>query len=156
MTLEEARILTLRVLKQVMEEKLDHHNVQLAQVRRPIPFHSIPSRTRPALFLFRPPSSSSLPSIRSELIARFLILGHTRGLRDTGRGQAEGGHRRDVTISVESGNVHCNACSTFDVFFLSSLDLIGPALSNDIAPSTPTTPCAPVNVLIRISFPTAS
>ena len=33
MTLQEAQILVLRVLKQVMEEKLDHHNVQLAQVR---------------------------------------------------------------------------------------------------------------------------
>ncbi|KAI0095141.1 proteasome subunit alpha type 5 [Irpex rosettiformis] len=32
MTLKEAHILTLRVLKQVMEEKLDQHNVQLAQV----------------------------------------------------------------------------------------------------------------------------
>lgn len=32
MTLKEAHVLTLRVLKQVMEEKLDHHNVQLAQV----------------------------------------------------------------------------------------------------------------------------
>ena len=32
MTLQEAQILVLRVLKQVMEEKLDHHNVQLAQV----------------------------------------------------------------------------------------------------------------------------
>ena len=32
MTLEEAQILILRVLKQVMEEKLDQHNVQLAQV----------------------------------------------------------------------------------------------------------------------------
>ena len=32
MTLKEAHILTLRVLKQVMEEKLDYHNVQLAQV----------------------------------------------------------------------------------------------------------------------------
>jgi 20S proteasome subunit alpha 5 len=32
MTLLEAHILTLRVLKQVMEEKLDQHNVQLAQV----------------------------------------------------------------------------------------------------------------------------
>jgi len=32
MSLREAQILTLRVLKQVMEEKLDHHNVQLAQV----------------------------------------------------------------------------------------------------------------------------
>ena len=33
MTLQEAQILVLRVLKQIMEEKLDHHNVQLAQVR---------------------------------------------------------------------------------------------------------------------------
>jgi hypothetical protein len=33
MTLQEAQILTLRVLKQVMEEKLDQHNVQVAQVR---------------------------------------------------------------------------------------------------------------------------
>ncbi|KAL1708136.1 nucleophile aminohydrolase [Schizophyllum commune] len=32
MTLQEARILTLRVLKQVMEEKLDQNNVQVAQV----------------------------------------------------------------------------------------------------------------------------
>jgi len=32
MTLREAQVLTLGVLKQVMEEKLDHHNVQLAQV----------------------------------------------------------------------------------------------------------------------------
>jgi 20S proteasome subunit alpha 5 len=30
--MQEAQLLTLRVLKQVMEEKLDHHNVQLAQV----------------------------------------------------------------------------------------------------------------------------
>jgi len=32
MTLEEAQVLTLKVLKQVMEEKLDEHNVQLALV----------------------------------------------------------------------------------------------------------------------------
>jgi len=32
MTLLEAHKLILRVLKQVMEEKLDQHNVQLAQV----------------------------------------------------------------------------------------------------------------------------
>jgi len=32
MTLAEANVLVLRILKQVMEEKLDHHNVQLAQV----------------------------------------------------------------------------------------------------------------------------
>ena len=39
MTLQEAQILVLRVLKQVMEEKLDHHNVQLAQVRAQLRFH---------------------------------------------------------------------------------------------------------------------
>lgn len=33
MTLREAQTLTLQILKQVMEEKLDQHNVQLAQVR---------------------------------------------------------------------------------------------------------------------------
>jgi len=32
MALREAQLLTLNVLKQVMEEKLDQHNVQLAQV----------------------------------------------------------------------------------------------------------------------------
>jgi len=32
MTLDEAHVLTLRILKQVMEEKLDAYNVQLAQV----------------------------------------------------------------------------------------------------------------------------
>lgn len=40
MTLREAQILTLRVLKQVMEEKLDQHNVQLAQVNSTRPFLS--------------------------------------------------------------------------------------------------------------------
>jgi len=34
MTLSEAHHLVLRVLKQVMEEKLDHHNIQLAQVTK--------------------------------------------------------------------------------------------------------------------------
>ena len=34
MTLTEAQVLVLKVLKQVMEEKLDQHNVQLAQVCR--------------------------------------------------------------------------------------------------------------------------
>lgn len=33
MTLAEAQSLALKVLKQVMEEKLDENNVQLAQVR---------------------------------------------------------------------------------------------------------------------------
>ena len=34
MTLQEAQILVLRVLKQVMEEKLDSKNVQLASVTK--------------------------------------------------------------------------------------------------------------------------
>jgi len=34
MSIKDAQILTLRVLKQVMEEKLDQHNVQLAQVTK--------------------------------------------------------------------------------------------------------------------------
>jgi hypothetical protein len=33
MTLEQAHLLTLRILKQVMEEKLNEQNIQLAQVR---------------------------------------------------------------------------------------------------------------------------
>lgn len=36
--------MTLRILKQVMEEKLDHHNVQLAQV---LPLPSIPRSRLP-------------------------------------------------------------------------------------------------------------
>ena len=41
MSLREAQVLVLRVLKQVMEEKLDQHNVQLAQVCTipPAPYH---------------------------------------------------------------------------------------------------------------------
>ena len=39
MTLREAHHLILRVLKQVMEEKLDHHNIQLAQVTKEDGFH---------------------------------------------------------------------------------------------------------------------
>ncbi|GAB1524123.1 proteasome component pup2 [Rhizoctonia solani] len=42
MTLLEARHLTLKILKQVMEEKLDHHNVQIAQVTRENGFEIIP------------------------------------------------------------------------------------------------------------------
>lgn len=45
MTLKEAQLLTLKVLKQVMEEKLDQHNVQLAQVR-PVSFYYIHSYTK--------------------------------------------------------------------------------------------------------------
>ena len=33
LTITDAETLVLKTLKQVMEEKLDHHNVQLAQVR---------------------------------------------------------------------------------------------------------------------------
>jgi 20S proteasome subunit alpha 5 len=44
MTLREAQVLVLKVLKQVMEEKLDQHNVQLAQVRNTQQLTSIPSR----------------------------------------------------------------------------------------------------------------
>ncbi len=38
MTLQEAHSLALKVLKQVMEEKLDENNVQLAQVSWPTPW----------------------------------------------------------------------------------------------------------------------
>ena len=41
MNLREAYILTLRVLKQVMENKLDHNNVQLAQARMASALRSI-------------------------------------------------------------------------------------------------------------------
>lgn len=44
MTMLEAQTLTLRILKQVMEEKLDHHNVQLAQVTREDGFEIIDER----------------------------------------------------------------------------------------------------------------
>lgn len=45
MSLEEAQTLALKVLKQVMEEKLDHNNVQLAQVGLSLPSrHAIQSR----------------------------------------------------------------------------------------------------------------
>jgi 20S proteasome subunit alpha 5 len=37
MTLDEAAALALKVLKQVMEEKLDENNVQLAKVRLHLP-----------------------------------------------------------------------------------------------------------------------
>lgn len=41
MSLEEAHLLTLRVLKQVMEEKLDQHNIQLAEVRAPVALQAV-------------------------------------------------------------------------------------------------------------------
>ncbi|KAI0299953.1 proteasome subunit alpha type 5 [Russula brevipes] len=44
MSLREAQVLVLRVLKQVMEEKLDQHNVQLAQVTTDKGFHILDER----------------------------------------------------------------------------------------------------------------
>lgn len=81
MTLQEAQILTLRVLKQVMEEKLDHHNVQLAQVRFAFHLHLLEARI---------------------WVSNTCITGHvSQRLRDTGRSEAEGSHRCYV-ISKES------------------------------------------------------
>ena len=51
MTLVEAQLLTLKILKQVMEEKLNEQNVQLAQVRLNLPlslYLSLPSTILPA------------------------------------------------------------------------------------------------------------
>ena len=72
MTLKEAHLLTLRVLKQVMEEKLDQHNVQLAQA---------------GIMLFL------VLSINLQLDP----TGHTReGLRDSGQCGSAGGDRCHV------------------------------------------------------------
>lgn len=46
MTLQAAKVLALKVLKQVMEEKLDHNNVQLAQVRLLFSLFPCPLRSR--------------------------------------------------------------------------------------------------------------
>lgn len=76
MTLKEAHILTLRVLKQVMEEKLDQHNVQLAQV------------------------SNACGEARPEHSISIDVLGDTRRrLRDLERDQAQGIDRRHVMDS---------------------------------------------------------
>jgi 20S proteasome subunit alpha 5 len=56
MTLTEAHHLVLRVLKQVMEEKLDHHNIQLAQVTKSSGFHILTEDELQALI-------DSLPSV---------------------------------------------------------------------------------------------
>lgn len=56
MTLLEARNLTLKILKQVMEEKLDHHNVQLAQVC----LHGWSDRPSLTLWLCRLPRTRAL------------------------------------------------------------------------------------------------
>ncbi len=53
MTLVEAQKLALKILKQVMEEKLDQHNVQLAQVRAAIHSFFMPcSRYMTVLLVF--------------------------------------------------------------------------------------------------------
>ena len=83
MTLQEARILTLRVLKQVMEEKLDHHNVQLAQVRLP-PIH------------------------RCQRTSVDNALGHAReGVRDPERGAAKRDHRHYVDSRTSIPRCRC-------------------------------------------------
>lgn len=65
MTLQQAKVLALKVLKQVMEEKLDHNNVQLAQVgltsappfpSRPVA-HSVPEDEQEARDLTSKPRS---------------------------------------------------------------------------------------------------
>jgi 20S proteasome subunit alpha 5 len=55
MTLTEAHHLVLRVLKQVMEEKLDHHNIQLAQVTKSNGFHILTEDELQALIDSMPP-----------------------------------------------------------------------------------------------------
>lgn len=55
MTLTEAHHLVLRVLKQVMEEKLDHHNIQLAQVTKLNGFHILTEDELQALIDSLPP-----------------------------------------------------------------------------------------------------
>ena len=73
MTLKEAQTLTLRILKQVMEEKLDQHNVQLAQVSTILPIW--------------------------ELSFLSTCTGNTReGIRDLERDQFEGGYRSHVIV----------------------------------------------------------
>ncbi|PAV22624.1 proteasome subunit alpha type 5 [Pyrrhoderma noxium] len=49
MTLQEAQTLTLRILKQVMEEKLDQHNVQIAQVTKEKGFEILDETTLKAV-----------------------------------------------------------------------------------------------------------
>lgn len=71
MTLLEAHKLTLRVLKQVMEEKLDQHNVQLAQVC---------------------PAAAAV-----RIVVTLLFPGDAEWrVRDPERDEAAGGHRRHV------------------------------------------------------------
>ena len=82
MSLEEAQTLALKVLKQVMEEKLDHNNVQLAQVR---PFFKICMRRKRA-------DNGRHAGLAGE------------GVRDHERGGAQGRHcaRRGVSERILS------------------------------------------------------
>lgn len=75
MTLLEAQKLTLQVLKQVMEEKLDHHNVQLAQVKRDF-----------------------VLLIRMELDDRYTPGYKAKGIRDIGREEFERDYRSYVRL----------------------------------------------------------
>jgi hypothetical protein len=77
MTLREAQTLVLRVLKQVMEEKLDQHNVQLAEVRNSL-------RRHVTVILFD-----------------LQLAGHHRqGIPHSGRTCTEGSYRYDVRYSA--------------------------------------------------------
>ena len=69
MTLREAHILALKVLKQVMEEKLDENNVQLAQVSVAPAFQ--PNMAR------KPPLGSSSSASQVTKDKGFQILGES-------------------------------------------------------------------------------
>ena len=84
MTLKEAHILTLRVLKQVMEEKLDQHNVQLAQVRILSPHDRLENVNLIAPLFFFPLSGDA-----------------GKWLRDPGRSAPKSNHRGNVTTRYE-------------------------------------------------------
>src|SRR5262249_14852237 len=92
MTLLEAQTLTLRVLKQVMEEKLDHHNVQLAQV------YDHYSCLLCIVQIIHPSGNNS------------------KGIRNLGRDEIEGSHRSNVihcstrTKMLELISIHSFSC----------------------------------------------
>lgn len=65
MTLAEAHTLVLAVLKQVMEEALSEHNVQLAQVRSSLSLFAFLLSLFPLLVPFSLSSTLSLPSLPS-------------------------------------------------------------------------------------------
>jgi hypothetical protein len=87
MTLAEAQTLALKVLKQVMEEKLDENNVQLAQV-------SVPSR-----YPFFESIPAPISTIANLLSLLFLRLG--------GCGQTAMASRRWVELSRTAGDRVC-------------------------------------------------